>query len=49
MKKTILGIVAIIMVAGAAVFANANKTKQTNDCCYPGSPCCQKGSVCCKK
>ncbi|HEY0262670.1 MAG TPA: hypothetical protein VGB95_06560 [Chitinophagales bacterium] len=44
MKKVILSIVAIAMVAGAFALAN-----QKNACCKKGAACCKAGSVCCTK
>jgi len=47
MKKVILSIVAIILVAGTVVFANT--TKKADNCCAPGKACCYAGSPCCHK
>lgn len=48
MKKLIIGISAMLLLASAAVFANNSSTKQA-DCCAQGSSCCYPGSPCCNK
>lgn len=47
MKKSIIGIVAFMLIAVTAIVAKT--TKSSKDCCYKGSPCCYEGSPCCEK
>ena len=54
MKKSIIGICAMILVASAAVFANTTKNETKNVCantsncvCCPCTPDCQPGSPNC--
>ena len=49
MKKIIAGILGILFVAGAAVYANNTASKKTADCCKPGAACCRPGNACCNK
>lgn len=47
MKKTILGILGMAMIATATIYAR-NNTKKSADCCKPNAACCYQGSPCCK-
>ena len=53
MKKVMIGIVAMMFVAGTVVFAGNNKAKkatcakQKSECCKPGASCCKPGAACC--
>lgn len=49
MKKIIAGILGILFIASAAVYANNAASKKTADCCKSGATCCQPGNACCNK
>lgn len=48
MKKAIIGILGMVLVATTALYARS-ATKKSADCCKPGTACCYPGSACCGK
>ena len=42
-----LGLLSLATGLGATL-ATAQITRNTGDCCHPGSPCCRPGSPCCQ-
>lgn len=48
MKKVIIGILGMVLVATTALYAR-NAVKKSADCCKPGAGCCYPGSPCCGK
>ena len=49
MKKTVLSIIAILVIATTAVIASNLNSKTQKDCCFKGSPCFYEGSPCSAK